>query len=73
VNRYCDGNDPNLTRQVHEIDFMPDRMTISETWKGMARPGMVVILCACGTRFDDELRMTTYPHEYIGQKPLPFP
>jgi hypothetical protein len=71
--RHCDGTDPNLTRQVHEVDFMPDRMTVAEEWAATARPHFVVIRCKCGFRFDDELRMTTYPHEYIGQKPLPFP
>lgn len=68
--RVCDGTDPNLTRHVQEDAFDPAVMTVSEAWAAMAEPGTVIIQCRCGRRFDDEQRMTVWPHEFIGQQAL---
>lgn len=68
--RTCDGTDPNLTRQVHEVDYMPRQMTASPEWQATARPDCVVIRCQCGLVFDDTERLTTYPHEFLGQGAL---
>ena len=62
--RTCDGTDPNLTREIPEASFHADTMALSP-WNKSAKPGTVVIQCACGLRFDDVKRMVIYPHERV--------
>lgn len=69
--RRCDGTDPNLTRQVPGIVFDEAVMTLARNWAFTATDGNVVIQCQCGLVFDDVDRLAIYPHEFIGQQPLP--
>jgi hypothetical protein len=65
VIRTCDGTDPNLTREIPETSFHADTMVLSP-WNKSAKPGMAVIQCACGLRFDDVDRTVIYPHHPTG-------
>lgn len=70
VMRTCNGTDQNLTRQVPFGSYDAATMRESVPWRFTARPAHMVICCQCGMRFDDVDRMTTYPHELLGQAVL---
>jgi hypothetical protein len=65
VIRTCDGTDPNLTREIPATEYDAARHNLSP-WNSSAKPGIVVIQCACGLRFDDVKRMVIYPHVRVG-------
>lgn len=48
--RMCDGKDPNLLK--------PDEHDDTQPWAGY-------VPCDCGLVFDDEDRMTIYPHQEV--------
>jgi hypothetical protein len=63
--RNCNGQDPNLTREMLRTDFNPGTMTESPNWGFRGNALAVVINCQCGATFDDVTRMTVYPHEEV--------
>lgn len=63
--RFCNGTDPNLTMAISVQAYDPASHVVSP-WNCMARPGMVVIACPCGARFDDVYHTVLYPHLPIG-------
>jgi hypothetical protein len=72
VIRKCNGTDPALTRLVTVRDFDPMMMGLAPD-QDDARPGYVVVLCQCGAEVNDITQILTYPHDYLGQQPLPLP
>jgi hypothetical protein len=70
--RRCNGGDLALTRQVTARDYDPNVMALAPD-QDDAKAGYVVVLCQCGALVDDATQHLEYPHDYLGQQPLPLP
>lgn len=70
--RRCNGTDQALTRLVTVRDYDPNTMALASD-QDDAKAGYVVVLCQCGAVVDDASQHLLYPHDFLGQQPLPLP
>ena len=63
--RHCDGQDPDLTREIEPWSYDPETETVSP-WDDIHGDDYTMIInCACGASFDDNTRRLDYPHRRI--------